>query len=229
MNDSHHRARMVVVASDNRSVHEWFYRFLRPYEVIGYTFTHAENETGFSECTGKAGTVMAFIEDVFFGEKTIGKLDYFRSQYPKLRLIVFSTSRLSSSAAARYVSWSRGSYLSLRDSEKGIKEALEVIFRKQLAIPIYLRDNLDDYNHLIDIKPYLTHREIEIVRFTAKGKTVKETASALMISHRTVTGHLANIYRKFKVRNMVEVLKLAVSTGILPVDEIMSYKTIKPM
>jgi DNA-binding CsgD family transcriptional regulator len=41
------------------------------------------------------------------------------------------------------------------------------------------------------------------------------------VSERTVTGHLCNIYQKFRIRNKVEVLKLAVAKGILAVEEIM--------
>jgi len=41
-----------------------------------------------------------------------------------------------------------------------------------------------------------------------------------MLSRRAVTSYLCNIYEKFGVRNKVEVLRLAVSKGILPVEEI---------
>jgi len=80
---------------------------------------------------------------------------------------------------------------------------------------------VDEYDRLPEIKPYLTQREI--VRHAADGKTMRETATALMLSHRMVTGHLYNIYQKFGVRNKLDVLKLAVSKGILPVEVIMGY------
>jgi DNA-binding CsgD family transcriptional regulator len=48
-------------------------------------------------------------------------------------------------------------------------------------------------------------------------------AETLIVSEHTVTNHLCNVYRKFGTRNRVEVLKLAVSKGILPVDELMTY------
>ncbi|MDR2257536.1 MAG: helix-turn-helix transcriptional regulator [Treponema sp.] len=74
-----------------------------------------------------------------------------------------------------------------------------------------------------DVEPYLTRREIEIVRCIAEGRTAGETAEALTVSERTVTNHLCNVYRKFGTRNRVEVLKPAVSKGILPADELMTY------
>jgi DNA-binding CsgD family transcriptional regulator len=45
-----------------------------------------------------------------------------------------------------------------------------------------------------------------------------------MLSRKTVRNHISNIYRKFGIRNMVGVLKLAVSKGILPVEELMGFK-----
>jgi DNA-binding CsgD family transcriptional regulator len=76
---------------------------------------------------------------------------------------------------------------------------------------------------LPDVEPYLTRREIEIVRCIAEGRTAGETAEALTVSEHTVTNHLGNVYQKFGTKNRVEVLKLAVSKGILPVDELMTY------
>ena len=220
-------AKMVIVASDNRSVQDWVYRYLEPYGPKGYAFYLVENETVFSEYAGKADTVMAFVEDIFFGEKTVGILDNIRKQYPKLKLALFSASVLPLGMAVRYLYWSKGSYLSLRDSEKEIRESVEAIFGKRLAVPLYLRSCLDEYGRLPDKKPHLTHREVEIVRCTGEGKTGKETASVLMLSRRTVQNHISNIYQKFGIRNMVGVLKLAVSKGILPVEEFMGLADVE--
>jgi len=127
-------AKMIVVASDNRSVQEWLYQYLEPYTLKGYVFCLVERETDFSEYAGKSDTVMVFIEDIFFCEKTIGKLDYYRKQYPKLWIVLFSSSILPLDEAARYLSWS---YLSLRDNENDIKESIKAVFEKK-SIPSYL-------------------------------------------------------------------------------------------
>jgi len=44
-----------------------------------------------------------------------------------------------------------------------------------------------------------------------------------MLSHRTVRRHIHNIYSKFGIRNMVGVLRLAVSKEIISVDELEKY------
>jgi DNA-binding NarL/FixJ family response regulator len=204
-------------------VYDWLYDYLGPYEEPRYTVRHAGREYDFDILAGKQRMVMAFIEDCFFGERTLGKLNHVHKHYPKLRVIVFSVAGTSDRMAVRYVSWGHGSYLSLRSGEKEIRESLEAVFSGQRAIPPSLHDAVDEYSRLPDFEPYLTRREIEIVRCIVQSKTVGEAAKTLTVSEHTVTNHLGNVYRKFGTRNRVEVLKLAVSKGILPVDELMTY------
>jgi DNA-binding NarL/FixJ family response regulator len=199
------------------------YGYLESYAAKGYAFYLIENESDFFALAGNADTTAAFIEDIFFGDKTVGRLDYIRKRYPKLRRVVFSASgRLPVHAAARYASWGHCGYLTLRDSDEAVGESLEAVFRKQQAVPPYLRNNIDEYDRLRNIEPYLTHREIEIVRCVAEGRVAKEIAAVLMLSEKTVRNHLCNIREKFGIHSMVEVLKLAVSKGILPIDELMT-------
>ena len=119
--------KMVIIAFDNRNIQEWLYRFLKPYEEKNYAFYLIENESSFSVYTGKTDTVMAFIEDAFFGDKIIGKLDYFGKQYPKLQMTVFSTSNISLSVAVSFIFYSCGGYVSLRDSEAEIKKLVDMV------------------------------------------------------------------------------------------------------
>ena len=173
-------SKTVITASDSKNVQEWIYRYLEPYEAKGYAVYQAENESDFYELVRKADSVIAFVEDVFFGEKTLGKLDYFRKLYPQLQLVIFSASNLFLNSAARFIYLSSGGYLSLRGSEEEIKEAVRAVFRKQQGlceqntISEYLRDSVDEYGRLPEIKPHLTHREIEIVRCTADGENHAE-------------------------------------------------------
>jgi DNA-binding NarL/FixJ family response regulator len=215
--------RGIIVATKEKRIYDWLRDYLGPHEEPRYTLLHAGTEYDFDVLAGKQRMIMAFIEDCFFGDRTLGELNRIHKQYPKLRLIVFSVSAVSPGMIVRYISWSHGSYLSLRSGEKEIREVLEKVFNGQRAIPESLWDRVDEYSGLPDFEPYLTRRGIEIVRCIAEGRTVGEAAEALTVSEHTVTNHLGNVYRKFGTRNRVEVLKLAISKGVLPVDELMTY------
>jgi DNA-binding NarL/FixJ family response regulator len=215
--------RGIIVATSEMRVYAWLCDYLMSYEERRYALRHAGTEDDFDVLSGKQRMSMAFIEYCFFGDKTLGRLNRIHKCYPKLRIIVFSVSGISDSMAVRYINWSHGSYLSLRSGGKEIGEALEMVFSGHRAIPQSLWERVDDYSRLPGFEPYLTRREIEIVRCIAEGRTVREATETLTVSGHTVTNHLGNVYRKFGTRNRVEVLKLAVSKGILPVDELMTY------
>lgn len=63
--------------------------------------------------------------------------------------------------------------------------------------------------------PALTRREREVLRLASKGLSGREIAAHLCRSPRTVENHLRSIYRKFGVRNRVEMIRAAQSFGLL--------------
>jgi DNA-binding NarL/FixJ family response regulator len=62
-------------------------------------------------------------------------------------------------------------------------------------------------------KDVLTHREREIVKLLASGKTSKEIAELLYISLRTVQNHRANIMRKLNFKRTTDLVKYALQKG----------------
>lgn len=66
--------------------------------------------------------------------------------------------------------------------------------------------------------PRLTHREIEIVRMMATGKTNKEIGSALGISDSTVKVHLRHVFKKLGAGGRVEALRISLERGIAHLD-----------
>jgi DNA-binding NarL/FixJ family response regulator len=62
----------------------------------------------------------------------------------------------------------------------------------------------------------LTHREREVLQLAAEGRTSKEIATRLHISPRTVEKHRSNLMSKLDVHNTVELVRYAVSQGVIP-------------
>jgi DNA-binding NarL/FixJ family response regulator len=65
----------------------------------------------------------------------------------------------------------------------------------------------------------LTPRELEVLRHVVAGRTNKETATALGISHRTVETHRENILKKLGVRSVAELTRLAIEMDLLTDEE----------
>ena len=63
----------------------------------------------------------------------------------------------------------------------------------------------------------LTKREIEIMKYLADGKPNREIGKLLHISTRTVDTHRSNILKKLKLKTNAELVKLAISNGLITI------------
>lgn len=63
--------------------------------------------------------------------------------------------------------------------------------------------------------PALTAREVEVLRWTARGKGCWETAAILHITERTVKFHLQNVYRKLNAVNRAQAVAKAAGSGLI--------------
>jgi len=61
----------------------------------------------------------------------------------------------------------------------------------------------------------LTAREDEVVKLIAEGHSSKEIAALLVISHRTVERHRANVLSKLGMRDRTELTRYAIRAGLI--------------
>ena len=70
-----------------------------------------------------------------------------------------------------------------------------------------------------DLLETLTVREREVLRLVAEGYSSAQIAGRLSISPRTAESHRANVMRKLRLSNYVELIRFALLRGILPMME----------
>lgn len=61
----------------------------------------------------------------------------------------------------------------------------------------------------------LSNRELEVLRLAASGMTYREIAAALFVAESTVKNHMRHIMEKLHLRNRTEVVRVALSEGLL--------------
>ena len=69
------------------------------------------------------------------------------------------------------------------------------------------------------VKNVLTQREIEILRWVAKGETNQEISRKLFVSERTVRTHVSNILGKLHLANRTQAALYALRKGIASLDD----------
>jgi DNA-binding NarL/FixJ family response regulator len=66
-----------------------------------------------------------------------------------------------------------------------------------------------------EAKARLTERELEILEYLALGLTVKQVATRLAVSPRTIDSHTGRVYRKLGVRNRVQAISRAAALDLI--------------
>ena len=67
----------------------------------------------------------------------------------------------------------------------------------------------------MDLKVKITKRELEVLRLTANGLTIKEIASSLNISKSTVMSHQLNLKTKLGCKNSQELTYKAAKLNLI--------------
>jgi DNA-binding NarL/FixJ family response regulator len=67
---------------------------------------------------------------------------------------------------------------------------------------------------------HLSDREIEVIKLAAKGMSNKEIADELLLSKRTVEGHLRSIFNKLQVGSRTEAVLCSLRKGWLALEDI---------
>jgi DNA-binding NarL/FixJ family response regulator len=213
--------RGVVVATSEWRVYDWLCDYIRPYENNRYAVKYAETEHDFETLVRKSRMVMAFIETDFFGEKTIARLERIRKENPGLRVILFAVTTLEREDTSQYLWHGADSFISLREWPELVRGQMKSIFDGYDRISEKALNEVREYNRVSGIPPHLTVQEVEVCRYAAREKERKEIAVCLGISVRTVDNHLLAIRQKFRKQNMVGILRVAVSLGILSPEELL--------
>ncbi|MDR0661515.1 MAG: response regulator transcription factor [Prevotellaceae bacterium] len=99
------------------------------------------------------------------------------------------------------------------------KEGKGVYFGDTIPLAVLLEtfgseDNLTK-NKIFD----LTNREVEVIKYLAKGYSTKEIASILDIEVNTVESHKERIKEKLNVKTIIQIVILALKKGIITLDD----------
>ena len=103
----------------------------------------------------------------------------------------------------------------LRSAIKAVHEGRKYL--TPLVTKDFLNDILDADEGVESVNVTLTPREREVLQLLAEGRSVKEIASILDISPRTVEFHKYNIMEKLGLRTAAELTQYAIKHGMVSV------------
>jgi DNA-binding NarL/FixJ family response regulator len=133
-----------------------------------------------------------------------------RGEYPDARIIVLTTYAGDAQAAAALKAGAVG-YLLKNLVRKELLETIRAVHSGKRRVPPEIATEIAE--HVADDE--LTHREIEVLRRVAAGKSNKLIAAELDISEGTVKTHMKSILPKLDASDRTHAVMIALKRGIL--------------
>jgi len=215
----------VVIADDHVLVRQGIRRFL---ESAGDIEVLAEVGDGL-ELLRKLAQVSpdVVLLDLHMPQMTgIEAAQRIKRDYPRVRILVLSADDAVPQVLALLKTGADGYVLKTARMEEVIHAVRQVYsgnvalgpqVATQVVHQIARMPSAPEDEAPLFIEP-LTERELMVLRLAAQGKTNREIGQALAISHRTVQGHLADIYDKLHVHSRTEAVTEALKWGWMTIE-----------
>jgi DNA-binding NarL/FixJ family response regulator len=138
----------------------------------------------------------------------MGCIPRIRTAYPDVKIVMCSMESATEKVEAAFLAGACGYVVKTvdpRDLAPAIRQAIAGTAFKPVGAA-------DDGR--IGRAVGLTAREIEILRFVARGQSNKTIARELWVTEQTVKFHLSNVFRKLRVSNRTEAARWAFNKGL---------------
>ena len=140
-----------------------------------------------------------------------------KQQYPGIKVLVLTMHKSREHLLSALRSGADG-YLLKENAFGDLLAAIEAIRQHKTYISPLLMEELADVMRELssgkdqEAEP-LTHREIEVIKLIAEGKSAKEIGELLCISIATVRTHRHNVKRKLNLKKQADLVKYAIRKG----------------
>jgi two-component system nitrate/nitrite response regulator NarL len=162
--------------------------------------------------------LIVLLEADFYKTGTPYMLGQMLADKPFLRIGVFSLGSYPLDREMLFYFSGASGYVNLQDGIAEFHRGLRRILRGEQYFSRRVLKNIEDQKDCPESKRDSTDREDEVMRLLADGYTTREIAEVLCIGVRTVERHKTRLFKKYRVRNTVELLKVGRDIGKIPID-----------
>jgi NarL family two-component system response regulator LiaR len=151
----------------------------------------------------------------------IGAVREIMRQDPEARILVFTSFSDDANVFAAIRAGALG-YLLKDTSPQVLIEAIRQVYHGESSLhPAIARKLIDGYRQSpgsLQTQMALTEREVAVLKLIARGWSNQEIAERLVISERTVSGHVASILDKLQVTNRTQAALYALREGLASLE-----------
>ncbi len=144
-------------------------------------------------------------------------IDAIRRKWADLKILVL-TMHKHEFAVIRMLRAGANGYLLKNCPPNELHNALQAIFDIGFYFSEFATGNLLHKLLYSDIFPFLTLRELQLLKYIHTDLTYPEIAEIMGITERSLSGHRINLFDKFKVNSRVGLVICAIQMGIIRVE-----------
>ena len=142
-----------------------------------------------------------------------------KAENPEARILILTSFGEDENIVAAIRAGAEG-YLLKDCSPDELLHAIESVYYGRFSLPVEMARKLilpETETEPQTIEPQLTPREIDVLRYIARGYSNLEIADALLISPLTVRSHVHNLLHKLNLSNRTQAALYAVENGLVDV------------
>ncbi|TRX21616.1 response regulator transcription factor [Flavobacterium franklandianum] len=134
-----------------------------------------------------------------------------KTEFPRIKCLALSTFN-DRNFVCKMIEHGASGYLLKNSSKDEIMHAIDAVIKGNMFFNVdYQKQNTSKY----DQKPFLTRRELEILKEIAEGLTNQQIADKLFISITTVSTHRQNLMLKLETGNTALLIKTALKYELI--------------
>jgi DNA-binding NarL/FixJ family response regulator len=139
---------------------------------------------------------------------------------PQTKLLVVTMNEDGLVAAEALREWASGYLLKKSAGAELVLAVRELVRGKSYVTPRVAQQLVDEFIRDPEThqRKILSLRQREVLQLIAEGRTMREAASILKVTRRTVAFHKYKIMREFGLRSNSDLLKLAIREHLVPPD-----------
>jgi len=146
-----------------------------------------------------------------------------RKYYPEIRIIILSQYD-NDEYVANLMQYGVHGYLLKNDTGHDLIRAISEVMKGNIylspeitkkMVNNFVANRQQENQQVNNMTVRLTHRELEILKLIAEGKSNRQIASLLFISGRTVNVHRSNIMKKLDINKVTDLVIYAMKNGLV--------------
>ena len=161
---------------------------------------------------------VVLVDSFILGGQATDNLKKIKDASPYLPILVFHTTGGDDDFAVRILRHGASGYLSRSSSTNELISAIHKVAGGRKHISNRIAEKLAFEVDIYTPKPFhhrLSDRERQVMFMIAEGKTMREIASDLSLSYKTIATYRARVFEKMNMHTDTEIVRYAVSKGLV--------------